>query len=94
MTLQLACESDLGNCRLSKIVREPAELTSLQSFIGKKYTEFKFLFIKYACLSFFPNITQTTMEQFVHDYNLLDDEFKLSALHIFFTTVCKKPQKG
>jgi len=62
MTLQLACESDIGNCRLSKLVKEPEELKNVLEFVHERFANLKLLFLKYACVSTYPHINSTTIE--------------------------------
>jgi len=94
LTLQMACENDLGSSKLSKIVKDPFETTKAFDYVFEKFAELKQLFLELSCNSHFPTVTQQTMDSFADDFKLVDKQFKQSALHICFAASYTKPKPG
>jgi len=57
LTLQLACESDLGSCKITKIVKDTAELQQIYEFMFEKFADLKMLFLQYSSNSNYPNFS-------------------------------------
>lgn len=63
LSLQLTCESDIGNCKLSKVIKDPFELTAIYDAMYKNYPDLKLLFLQQACNSVYPHITSIDFQQ-------------------------------
>ena len=59
LSLQLACESDMSNCKLAKAIRDPLDLTATYDVIYRSFEDLKLLFLQEACHSSYPFILQT-----------------------------------
>ena len=63
LSLQLTCECDIGNTKLSKVIKDPFELTAIYDALYKKYSDLKLLFLQQACNSVYPFVTSIDFQQ-------------------------------
>ena len=94
LMLQFAVETDLANSKINKAVKNPSELSKIYDLIGTHFAKLKLLFLQVSATSYFPTISQQSLEVFAEQYKLLDQNLKLSVLHVCFASAYVKPQKG
>ena len=95
LTLQLACESDLSNSKLSKIIKDPFELTKMYDGIYEEYKHIKLLFLQQSCHSVFPYITSIDFQQnFVSKFMPTTTNKEKSHFDVVFAASCSRGIKG
>lgn len=68
LTLQLACESDLGVSRLNKVIKDSTEKSQVFDFILDKFSELKLLFLQYACHNNYPYVSTHALDLFALNF--------------------------
>ena len=89
ISLQIACDSDLGSSKFCKIVKDGSELTKLYDLIHDRFAELKLLFLQYSVTSY-PCLTRHDLERLAKDFELLDGTYKLANLHNTFYSLNSK----
>ena len=63
LSLQLTCECDIASCKLSKVIKNPFDLTAIYDALFKEYKNLKLLFLQQACSSAYPFITSIDFQE-------------------------------
>lgn len=56
LSLQLACESDMSNCKLAKVIKDPVQLTATYEIIQRNFSDLKLFYLHEASQSHYPFI--------------------------------------
>lgn len=91
LSLQLACESDMSNCKLVKVIRDPIHLTATYDVIFHNFSNLKLLYKHEASQSHYPFISYDKLITFVLHFGLCDQKFKMSKVAIMFAAANSKP---